>query len=219
MNTILGLPYFIDSINPNSYDKNKIIEDINYNYSIDQYRNKWDKENYHASALHHSNKDEKNTQFKKIDYSSLVPIYDELIKNFVNKFDFVKDKKVFYDFSIVNYTCTNELQYMRMHDHIGNSDFFLVHYVSFDKEKHFPTIYHNTHTFGDYFKHIRTDLCEMVEDNLQSAWMRPQVFLNVEEDTIVCMPCSLPHFFSNVHKSHKNRITIITNFSLRFENA
>ena len=108
---------------------------------------------------------------------------------------------------------------MRMHDHIGNSDFFLVHYVSFDKEKHFPTIYHNTHTFGDYFKHIRTDLCEMVEDNLQSAWMRPQVFLNVEEDTIVCMPCSLPHFFSNVHKSHKNRITIITNFSLRFENA
>lgn len=219
MNTILGVPYFINKIDPLSYDKNKIIEDINFNYSLDKSRNKWDADLTHASSLHHSNKDEKNTDFRKINYDSLLPHYDKLIKNFVNGLEFTKNKSIFYDFSIVNYTCSNELQYMRMHDHIGNSDFFLVHYISFDDKKHLPTVYDNTHMFGDYFKHIRPDMKEMLEDNLNNSWIQPQFYIDVKEDDIVCMPCSIPHFFSNTEKSYKNRITIIINFSLRYENA
>ena len=54
---MFNVPHWKYTIDPNSYDKDKLLEDVNHNYSLDKSRNKWDKGNFLASDLHHSNRD------------------------------------------------------------------------------------------------------------------------------------------------------------------
>ena len=86
MNYLFGFPVDIYKINPNNYNKEKIVSDIIDNYKIDPNRNNWDNSSnvHNSSNIHHELDDKGNVKFKKIDYSSLIPLYNEKIKEYVN---------------------------------------------------------------------------------------------------------------------------------------
>ena len=113
--TLFGLPYYKVKIIANSYDKENIVKTIENNYQRSSYRNKWDKHSLNSSNFHHSNHDENNTLFARVDYSSLIPVYKDIIESFI---------AAPYKHDIVNYTVCNEGQYMKYHDHIFHCDFF-----------------------------------------------------------------------------------------------
>jgi len=205
--TLFGLPYYKVKIIADSYDKENIVKTIENNYQRSSYRNKWDKHSLNSSNFHHSNHDENNTLFARVDYSSLIPVYKDIIESFI---------VAPYKHDIVNYTVCNEGQYMKYHDHIFHCDFFMIHYVQFDKQMHEPTLYKNTHIFSDYFEDLRYDTFVNSADNMNNAWMRKEIALDVEEDSVVIVPSAVPHMIPPmVQKSPINRITIVSNITLQ----
>ena len=212
MNYILGLPFAHTSLSSKLYDKEQIIKDIEYNYSIDSKRNAWDDNSFHSSTLHHSNCDTENKKFKKINYDKVSPEYEKIIKSFLSGLSY-NTEKIKYNFEVVNYTCMNGNQYMREHDHIGHCDFFMIHYISFDETKHTPTIYKNTHNFAPFIADIK-DTGKYLKNNLINVWREKEFVIDVKEDDIVIMPGAVPHLVVNKDLSKKNRITIVTNFSI-----
>ena len=211
--TFLGLPYLKTKIQPDLYNKKEIINTIEHNYNISNYRNEWDKDEMNRSNFHHTNKDEGNEKFELVNYDSLKDLYDQVVQVFIRKLSF-KDHKVNYNWNIVNYTVCNKGQYMRYHDHIAYCDFFMVHYLQFDKKMHKPTLYNNTHIFSDYMKDLRPSLFNSLENNLENAWLNTEAYIDVEEDDLVLAPAAVPHMIPVNDKSNKNRITIISNVKI-----
>lgn len=219
--TFLGIPYLKTRISPDLYDKKEIINTIEHNYNISNYRNKFDKHEMNRSNFHHFFKDEDNKSFKIVNYDSLKDLYDKVVQDFIRKLSFKNDKyhRVKYRWDIVNYTVCNEGQYMRYHDHIVHADFFMIHYLQFDKEVHKPTLYNNTHIFSDYIRDFRTDLYNCLENNLDNAWLKREVYIDVEEDDLVLAPAAIPHMIPVNDKSNKNRITIVSNIKINNEST
>ena len=211
--TFLGLPYLKTKIPPDLYNKKEIIDTIEHNYNISNYRNEWDRNEINRSNFHHTNKDEDNESFEIVNYDSLKDLYDQVVQVFIRKLSF-RDDKVNYKWDIVNYTVCNEGQYMRYHDHIAHCDFFMVHYLQFDKEIHKPTLYNNTHVFSDYMEDLRPSLFNSLENNLENAWLKREAYIDVEEDDLVLAPAAVPHMIPVNDKSNKNRITIISNVKI-----
>lgn len=212
INSILGLPYAHLTLSPSLYDKKNILADIEYNYLLDKKRNAWDSNLPHSSTLHHSNCDDKNDEFRKINYDKVLLEYEKIINSFLLNFSY-NQESIRFNFDIVNYTCINDSQYMREHDHIGHCDFFMIHYIQFDPENHKPTIYKNTHSFAPYLNDIK-DSSKFLKNNLQNVWREKEFVIDVQEDDIVIMPGAIPHLVLNTNTSVKNRITIVVNFSL-----
>lgn len=204
--TFFGLPYYKTKIQPRSYDKEQIIKTIEDNYSQSSYRNEWDKNDLNKSNFHHSNSDESNSTFAKVDYSSLISIYRDIIESFID---------IPYQHDIVNYTVCNEGQYMKYHDHIFHCDFFMIHYVQFDRRVHQPTLYKNTHVFSDYFEDLRYDTFSNSNSSIDNAWMRKEYAIDVDEDDVVIAPSAVPHMIPVNQKSAINRITIVSNITLQ----
>ena len=77
------------TIDEGLYDKTKIVEDILFNYNLEENRNEWDSHKVHygrpSSNLHHSHGDNGNNNFKKIDYSKLTKIIHINIKYILKK--------------------------------------------------------------------------------------------------------------------------------------
>ena len=212
--SVLGIPIYKGTIDSDSFDKQKIIKDIKHNYKIDPYRNNWDGHYKNNSTLHHSNVDDENIKFKTIDYSSLKQIYHNVIKNFLSNLDFKKDITFNYNYSIVNYTCAKEMQYMRTHDHINDCDFILLHYLQFDKETHKPTIYKNTHIFGNYIDDMKPKFKKMLNNTIENSWFDKEFFIDVKENDFVILPSCIPHYVPSSIKTDKHRIVIATNIKV-----
>ena len=78
---LFGCPIYKIKVDPTSYDKESLLKIIINNYSIDEYRNKFDND---KSSLHHSFLDDANNDFKKVDYNKigLVKVYNEIFDDF-----------------------------------------------------------------------------------------------------------------------------------------
>ena len=208
MNYLFGFPVGIYKINYNDYDKQKIVSDIIHNYKIDTNRNKWDSD----SNLHHENGDTDNDKFRKINYSSLLPLYDEKVKEYLSNFKFREDYR--YRFNIVNYTCTSKGQFMKKHIHPGQ--FSAAHHIKFNKEEHKGTTFHNRHPYIDYMELFKKDKkFNSIKDisDISHSWSMKDWTFHVDEDDICFSPASLMHSVSQV-KSDDLRITIIINVDI-----
>ena len=98
--------YYID---PKSYNKQSIIDTINSNYSKQKDRNHYDNMNIVTSDLHHSYDDFNNKELPMPDYSSLIPVYENLFKDLYTGLNFKESVQIKYHFQIVNYMCTNKI--------------------------------------------------------------------------------------------------------------
>ena len=183
MNYLFGFPVGIYKIDPNNYDKEKIVSDIIDNYKVDPTRNKWDNG---WSKIHHELDDKGNDNFKKINYSSLVPLYNEKIKEYLSNFKVIEDYN--YKFKIVNYTCSSSGQYMQRHIHTECA-FSADHYVKFNKKEHMGTTFHNRNSYVDFLPTLREKFYEIKSTNdITNSWAMENWTFDVEEDEICFSP-------------------------------
>ena len=213
MNYLFGFPVGIYKINPNNYDKEKIVSDIIDNYKIDPNRNNWDNySNVHNSSnIHHELNDKGNVKFKKINYSSLIPLYNEKIKEYLSNFKVIKDYH--YKFEIVNYTCSGSGQYMKRHMH-DDCAFSAVHYIKFNREEHMGTTFHNLLPHIDFIPSFKQKFDEIKDlSDIRNSWATRAWTFDVEEDDICFSPAKLMHSVSPP-KGDDLRITIVMNIDI-----
>ena len=206
INYIYGLPAYITKINPKLYEKNKILSQIEKNYKVSKIRNEWSLEAGCVTDIHHSLEDEKNPRFKEINYYSLPQQYDKTITDFFNKLSLQKDIK--FSYSIANYSCVRHNSVMVPHIHM-DCIFSLIHYISFDKKQHLPTIFNSPYYFNKLLPHPKT-LRNMFSNQKENSWIYKEWQINTEEDDVVIVPAVLEHCVRNLD-SKKSRITIAVN--------
>lgn len=209
MNFLFGLPYHKGKIDSNSYNKKKIIEDINSNYEKDPRRNKWSNHN-----LHHSNLDKGNPDFIDIDFSELLPLYEKEIYKFFGQYDRLSvSNNLKLNIEIANYTATKNDQYMGEHAHIP-SLFYGIHYLKFDSTCHKPTIHRNTNSFPRYTHHIHSDFYDAMNGScIENSWLYQSWEFNTDEDDFFIIPAIVEHSLQPSY-SDKLRISVVMNIDL-----
>jgi len=210
---VFGFPVYITNIDEKLYNKKQIVKDIDYNFKKDKHRNVWEHDkSFKKSNLHHSYNDYNNKNFKHIDYTSLIPIYEKKITDFFNNLNFTRT--INFKFQIVNYTCMTSSQYMKSHYH-PDTDFTAVHYLSFDKKLHKPTLFENTNNFSEYTTKLRPNLNNLFDKNdLQHSWYFDCWSFDTKEDDLCITPAFLFHSVPNQNLSKKLRITIVLNITI-----
>jgi len=209
---IFGLPIYIKNIDPNSYDRKKIIKDIEFNYKKDKHRNKWG-EDFEKSDLHHIYKDQNNLNFKKINYDKLIPIYNKVFEKFFSSLNLNKSFK--FKFEIVNYTCMTSSQFMKDHYH-PDTDFTAVHYIKFNKTIHKPTIFENSNTFSSYSTALQPNLGNVLNGkNIDNSWLFKNYWADINENDICITPGLLFHSVPSQPKTDDTRITIASNIKIQ----
>ena len=210
MFNLFGLPIKMFTINPDDFDKTKLVGDILDNYKISKTRNKWDTK----SNIHHENLDQNNNNFKKLDYSKLLPIYDKFVYQYLNQFSWKNNFSFIYEIS--NYTCMGKGQFMKKHLH--GSDFTAVHYVKFN-EKHESTKFYNPNPSIEYLSRVSPDLTKNLdESHILNSWAFEDWSFHVEEDCIYFAPSSLVHSVPQ-QQTDDLRITIILNINVTTINS
>ena len=105
---LFSCPIYRTRIDPNLYDKEKIINDILYNKNLKNTRN--DTHQIIGSSVsdtHHSYLDFDNENFRIIDYEKLVAAYHKIFEEFFNK-ELNTTKSFEFEFEIVNYSAITE---------------------------------------------------------------------------------------------------------------
>ena len=206
---LFSLPVYIKNINSYSYDRKKIIKDIEFNYNKDKNRNNW---NTLKSDLHHVYGDFKNPNFKKINFNQLIPIYSTIFQKFFNSLPLKKEIK--FKFNIVNYTCMTSNQFMQSHYH-PETDFTAVHYIKFNKKIHKPTFFENSHVFSNYVNVLRPNLENVLDiNNPINSWVSKDFWFNIEEEDICITPGVCFHYVPMHPKTNESRITIVSNITV-----
>ena len=213
MTQIFGIPYWKYKIDPKSFSTDRL-KDIEHNYSISKNRNKWDKDSYVNSNLHHSNNDRGNSKFKEIEYKTIVPIYNNIFARFVNDLELTGGKFT-WSYQISNYTAMTEGQYMRSHNHIGDSDFTCIHYLKYNKNKHQATVFHNSHTWGRDYQYLRPTFYKKLDiRNEKHSYLLQYFQIPTEQGDFIITPSSVVHEVPTF-KSDELRVTLVINLSIK----
>ena len=205
---LFGFPVHKIRIDPNSYDKDKIVNDIKENYEIDNNRNEWG-----TSNLHHTYGDWDNEKFININYNKLKKVYHKIFEDFFHN-DFKSLQPFNYQWNIVNYTAIKTGQHMQSHTH-PTYDFSCTHYINFNPEKHSSIRFVNLSSMGLYGKEIMKSKFDIADNRdisnsyLHGGWHYPLI-----EDDMVIFPASLHHEVPKQEETDKLRICIVTNIKL-----
>lgn len=207
MNFLFGVPYHRGKIDSNSYNKNKIVADINSNYKKDPHRNKWSNDN-----LHHLNSDKNNPDFIDIDFSELIPLYEKEIYKFFGQYEKLSESNnLKLKIEIVNYTATKNDQYMSEHDHIP-SLFYAIHYLKFDPTCHEPTMHRNINSFPS--KHVHANFYNTMNKKcIENSWLYQRWQFDTDEDDFFIIPGIIEHSIKPSY-SDKLRISVVMNINL-----
>ena len=98
---LFSCPIYKIRIDPDSYDKEKIINDILYNKSLKNTRNDTHQIIGSNSDIHHSYKDFDNEDFRIINYEKLIGVYAEKFKEFFNKEIHTTKEFIFLKFTLL----------------------------------------------------------------------------------------------------------------------
>ena len=205
---LFGFPVHKIRIDPNSYDKDKIVNDIKENYEIDNNRNEWG-----TSNLHHTYGDWDNEKFININYNKLKKVYHKIFEDFFHN-DFKSLQPFNYQWNIVNYTAIKTGQHMQSHTH-PTYDFSCTHYINFNPEKHSSIRFVNLSSMGLYGKEIMKSKFDIADNRdisnsyLQGGWNYP-----LSEDDMVIFPASLHHEVPKQEETDELRICVVTNIKL-----
>ena len=207
-NILFGIPVYKTKINPDSFDKDLILNTIEKNYQKDSNRNHYDKN----SNIHLEYNDRSNNNYDDVDYTQVNKQYKLVIDKFFT--DYFKSKAGFkYDFFNCNYTAGLGNQSMSPHNHLPKSDFSCVHYLKFDKE-HTSTTFLNPSDYADYFRYLKPNMVEISDMNeIINSYMNPKFNLKIEEDDFIIFPSIVKHMINKV-ESEKLRVTLATDIVL-----
>tara|TARA_R100001143_G_scaffold33083_1_gene31702 strand:+ start:3383 stop:4042 length:660 start_codon:yes stop_codon:yes gene_type:complete len=202
---LFGFPVMRTKIDKKSYDKKTIVSTIEKNFELNKKRNVWDK----RSVLHHAYKDFDNPKYHQVNFSTLMPVYKEILLSMFKKMPALSDFE--FKFTIINYTCLSKSNYMVSHIHPG-VDFTAVHYIQFDKKYHTPTTYENHLPCIDYINKLSPKLTKTLSDKDDfNSWAYKDWSLDIEEDDFCFSPAFLKHRIDPQTSKNKNRIAIVLN--------
>ena len=210
---LFSCPIYKIRIDPNSYDKEKIINDIKYNKSLKNTRNE-SQYNFGNCDIHHSYGDFDNVNFRPINYEKLIDVYLEIFNEFFNN-EISTIKEFGFDFLIQNYSAMTEGQWLSAHNHVRHGDDFTsIHYLNFKKE-HVLTTFHNPATFSPYINIIRPELNYILNDKTtDNSYFWEYFDFPVEEDNMLIFPAALNHEIAPQGPTKEPRITISTNIKI-----
>jgi len=207
---VFGLPIYKTKINEKSYEKENITKIILNNFNKQKIRNKWSLDSFETNELHHSNMDENNPKFKKPDYSSLMPVYTKIIKDYFNSMNL---NKFNFTFEVANYTCMTKGNQMSSHIH-AKCDFSAIHYLKFDEKINDSTMFHNKNSYSKFFNYIYPNINKiMVNEDINNSWTFDHFKLATKEDDFLIYPAVLEHSVPKI-KSNEPRITIVLNINI-----
>jgi hypothetical protein len=212
---LFGSPIYKTKIDPLSYDKETLVKTMQANYAINPIRNKWN----NISNLHHTYLDWDNPEFLPIDHSSLIPVYEKQINEFMKTIRFRKD--VSYIWDVANFA-VNTID-MAQHDHLEKTDttmnmFSCTHYISYDKSAHGTTEFTNGLPLAYY-----TSMCKPYQDLLDprtadnSAYFETWA-IDTDEDDFVIFPSYLKHaVYPTKIKTDHPRIVGVVNIGINLK--
>jgi len=209
---LFGFPIYHSSIDKKLYDKQKILKTILSNFKKSQVRSEWSKSNegFNSNKLHHSLNDELNPKFKQPNYTSLIPLYTNEIKTFLESMPI---KKTTFKFEIVNYTCMTEGHHMMHHIHT-ECDFSAIYYIQFDDKTQDSTVFTNTNDYPKFINDVYPQINQtLIRSEIENSWAHKYFKIVIKEDDLVIFPAMLEHSVPNV-KSDKTRVTIVFNIKL-----
>ncbi len=204
-------PVWRTKIEKTEYDKDKIVEEILYNFNLDPKRNNWGNK---SSIWHHSYNDVKNSNFKEISYkeSGLIDRINEKMQEFVSLLNL--KNPVNYNFEITNYTVAKEGYFMANHAHHGD-DFTSVLYLKYDKKTHPSTRIMNPSNDSVYLKRLQPLLFDSSNhQSLDFSYFHEFFHIETEEDDLIVFPSHIMHQVPLVRKTDTPRITISINMRL-----
>ena len=205
---LYSCPIYKSRIDPNSYDKEKIINDILYNKSLKNTRNN----TFKNDDTHHSYHDFDNEEFRPINYEKLIVVYKKIFDIFFNE-ELATIKQFNFEFEIVNYSAITEGQYLSSHNHI-ESDFAVVHYLNF-KDDHDPTMFTNPASFAPFLKYLRPELFDILDHRVgENQYMADGISWKMEEDDMIIFPSAINHEIMPQKETKEPRITISTNIKI-----
>jgi hypothetical protein len=196
-------------IDPNSYDKQGIIDTLTENYNKSPYRNKFDI----LSNLHHTYDDWNNEDFKEVDPTSLIPSYQKVIEDFFEGQHYNKPIKWHYE--IENFTAMKGEQHMDKHTHIGFDDkkdnmFSCIHYIRYVPGQA-RTIFVNplmTPTFGFMYRDYTKKLDRTWPENSNYI---DTFSIETREDDFIIFPAYLEHYVKPGENTEDLRMTSVIN--------
>ena len=226
--SLFACPIYKIRIDPNSYDKEKMINDIKYNKSKSNTRNN-SKTTLDFCDIHHGYKDEGNKNFRPINYKKLNEVYNSIFTKFFNEEVSITADKFDWQSVIVNYAAMTKGQYLPIHDHLGQyhpenlfeeestCDFSTVHYLNYKKE-HTLTRFTNPAYFSRFLKWMQPRAYSIV-DRLDptNSYLFENFYFPAEEDDIIIFPAALMHEVIIQGQTDEPRITISTNISVKKE--
>ena len=209
---IFGIPLYKTNIGSNLYDKEGILNTIFKNYEKSNERNSWDNNSHTSSKIHHSLCDEKNENFEKPDFSSLIPIYISEIEKYLKMMNY---QNLTFTFDIVNYTIMTKDSHMTNHIHTA-CDFTTVHYLKYDNQSFDSTLFHNS---NDYAKFLRTVLSKSLpkvsnSESINNSWIYQTFKLPTQENDFLIFPAILEHSVPRI-KSDDKRVTVVANINVK----
>jgi hypothetical protein len=199
-------------IDPNSYDKQSIIDTLTENYDKSPYRNKFDK----SSNLHHTYKDWDNKDFKEVDPSSILPCYQKIIEDFFEGQHY--NKPIKWNYQIENLTAMKGEQHMEKHAHVGinnkhNTMFSCIHYIRYVPGQA-RTIFVNplmTTTFSFMYRDYRKKLDEAYHENSNYFG---KFLIETQEDDFIIFPSYLEHYVAPGENTEDLRMTAVINIQV-----
>ena len=214
---LFSCPIYQIRIDPNSYDKEKIINDIKYNKSLKNTRNDPHQNIGGTSDTHHSYRDFDNENFRSINYEKLQSVYLKMIKEFFEKeIQMKKTVKTFkYKVEFLNYSAITEGQWLPFHNHLGaGDDFACIHYLNF-KDDHVHTTFNNPINFTPFLKFIQPELYDILDNRTSdNSYLEEYFGFPAEEDDMLIFPTALNHQCTMQGPTKEPRITISSNIKL-----
>ena len=221
---LFPMPIYQIKIEPNLYDKEKIINDIEYNKSLQNFRNSTHQRIGRVNSnIHHSYNDFYNDSFRIINYKKLTEVYQKVFTDFFdNQITTMKSFK--WNFHIVNYSAMSEGQWMPNHSHLNNlysnsgdkfdPAFACIHYLNFKKE-HSPTTFENPIYFAELASIAQPELMGTLDINdPENSYLYETWDAHAEEDIMIIFPAGLKHEVKVQGPTKEIRISISSNIEI-----
>ena len=211
---LFALPIYKIKIDPTSYDKEKIVEDIKYNKNLKRsactyvsgFGTDLKQDSFQSSY--------DDVTFRSINYDKLKFEYTKIFNNFFYEKVFTK-KPFKWELEVRSYSAILEGQRIGTHNHLVKDSFSTVHYLNFKKE-HVFTRFNNPAIFSSFAKYLQETTIDFLDFSApDNSYLLEDFTFPSQEDDMIIFPSILNHEVVEQGPTKEPRITISTNITIK----
>ncbi|NDB60623.1 hypothetical protein EB001_19575 [bacterium] len=216
-NTLFEVNYYKTAIDPNSYNKKEIMDTIIYNYEKNPNRESTLK-NSPDISFHNYYGNFDNPKYKKINFTQLGLVYDNIIKNYMTSIYGTNINNILYRWSIDNINVGIN-GHMECHNHLSqyadgySNQFVMIHYLSFDSNFHEHTKFENPLSIGPFIDYMKIGI-NLDKSKKENSMYRVNNYINSKEDDLIIFPSFINHKVAMSKKPHSNKLRVVVASSI-----